>query len=203
MDTIRKLLNLCPVPMVILDENDKSLIVNDSFTRLLGYDINDIPDVNSWFNRAYPNDAEYRKEQEQVWKTASLQVQQKIDYNTNGRLARVTCKNGSLRILEIYGANIKQNLNLIVLIDITEKENLRADKEVIIQDLKRALDEVETLKGILPLCSICKKVRDDKGLWEQIDVYISKKSKAKVSHGLCPECLKKFYPDYYESLAKE
>jgi hypothetical protein len=54
---------------------------------------------------------------------------------------------------------------------------------------------VDTLRGILPLCSFCKKVRDDKGYWEQVDVYISKHSQADFSHSVCPECMEKYYPD--------
>jgi hypothetical protein len=62
-------------------------------------------------------------------------------------------------------------------------------------DLQGALDEIKTLRGILPLCSFCKKIRDDEGYWEQVDVYIHKYSEADISHGICPECMKRHYPD--------
>jgi PAS domain S-box-containing protein len=61
--------------------------------------------------------------------------------------------------------------------------------------LKRTEEELKILRGILPLCSFCKKIRDDKGYWEQVDVYIHKHSEADISHGICPECVKKHYPD--------
>ncbi len=64
--------------------------------------------------------------------------------------------------------------------------------------LKDALDNVETLEGMLPICSSCKKIRDDKGYWNQIEVYISERSDAKFSHGICPDCMKKLYPEFYE-----
>jgi len=60
---------------------------------------------------------------------------------------------------------------------------------------QRLLSELNTLRGILPLCSYCKKIRDDKGYWEQVDVYIHKYSAADISHSICPECMKKHYPD--------
>jgi sigma-B regulation protein RsbU (phosphoserine phosphatase) len=60
---------------------------------------------------------------------------------------------------------------------------------------KDALDKVKTLEGILPICSYCKKIRDDKGYWERIDAYISKRTNADFSHGLCPDCLRIHYPD--------
>ncbi|MEE8554009.1 MAG: response regulator, partial [Desulfobacterales bacterium] len=61
--------------------------------------------------------------------------------------------------------------------------------------LQKALDEIKTLRGILPLCSFCKKIRDDKGYWEQVDVYIHKHSQADISHSICPECAREHYPD--------
>lgn len=61
------------------------------------------------------------------------------------------------------------------------------------------LSEIKTLRGILPLCMFCKKIRDDKGYWEQVDVYIHKYSEAEISHSLCPECVEKHYPKHGES----
>ncbi len=61
--------------------------------------------------------------------------------------------------------------------------------------LQKALDEIKTLRGILPLCSFCKKIRDDKGYWEQVDVYIHKHSQADISHSICPDCAREHYPD--------
>ena len=65
--------------------------------------------------------------------------------------------------------------------------------ELIIQ-LKAALAEVKTLSGILPICARCKKIRDDKGFWNQVEAYIQSHSPAKFSHGLCPECMARLYP---------
>ena len=71
------------------------------------------------------------------------------------------------------------------------------ERQRLTTELKIALDHIKQLQGMLPICSICKKIRDDKGFWNQIESYISEHSEAKFSHGLCPECVKKFYPDYY------
>ena len=60
--------------------------------------------------------------------------------------------------------------------------------------------EVKVLRGILPVCSFCKKVRDEDGYWEQVDVYIRKYSEADISHGICPECMKKNYPEEYAAV---
>jgi PAS domain S-box-containing protein len=61
--------------------------------------------------------------------------------------------------------------------------------------LQEALDNIRTLKGFIPICSHCKKVRDDKGYWNQIEAYLHHHSDAEFSHGICPECAKKHYPD--------
>ena len=63
----------------------------------------------------------------------------------------------------------------------------------LIKELQNALDHVKLLSGLLPICAWCKKVRDDEGYWEQIEGYISKHSEAKVSRGICPECVSKYY----------
>ena len=62
-------------------------------------------------------------------------------------------------------------------------------------DLKKALSEVKTLQGILPICSHCKKIRDDRGSWQVIEAYVYERSDAQFSHGICPECAKEYYPD--------
>ena len=66
------------------------------------------------------------------------------------------------------------------------------------KELNEALDTIKTLHGIIPICSNCKKIRDDKGSWSQIEAYISKHSEAKFSHGICPECAKELYPEFID-----
>lgn len=61
--------------------------------------------------------------------------------------------------------------------------------------LKKAKEEIQTLKGLIPICSCCKKIRDDEGVWNLLENYIEEHSQAKFSHGLCFECLEKLYGD--------
>jgi GAF domain-containing protein len=65
-------------------------------------------------------------------------------------------------------------------------------------DLAAALLEIKALQGLLPICCHCKEIRDDTGYWESVDSYIAAHSDVKFSHGICPECVKKYYPDVYE-----
>lgn len=76
--------------------------------------------------------------------------------------------------------------------EITERKKAEEERERLIQELRHALAEVKTLSGLLPICSRCKKVRDDKGYWNQIETYISQRSAASFSHGFCPECAVQF-----------
>lgn len=70
-------------------------------------------------------------------------------------------------------------------------------------ELQNALEEVQTLKGFLPICSYCHNIRDDKGYWEKIDKYIADHSNVQFSHGMCPTCMKKEFPDIYEEMVKD
>jgi len=70
-------------------------------------------------------------------------------------------------------------------------------REKLITDLQQALAEVKTLSGMLPICSSCKKIRNDEGYWQQIDEYISAHSDLDFTHGICNGCVKKLYPELY------
>lgn len=79
--------------------------------------------------------------------------------------------------------------------DITERKRAEEERERLIKELQNALADVKTLSGLLPICANCKKIRDDKGYWTQVEAYIQERSQARFSHGVCPDCLKKLYPD--------
>jgi hypothetical protein len=72
-----------------------------------------------------------------------------------------------------------------------------------VANLEKALAEVKTLQEILPICSFCKKIRDDKGYWNQVDVYIKEHLDTDFSHSICPDCLKEHYPEEYEAIIKK
>jgi PAS domain S-box-containing protein len=121
--------------------------------------------------------------------------------------AELTCKDGSTVWTEIesnfiYNSKDQPTGILGITRNITErkefeKERNRAEikRNQLILKLQQALAEVKTLSGLVPICSYCKKIRDDKGYWNQIESYIRDRSDAEFSHGICPECAKKLYPD--------
>lgn len=65
-----------------------------------------------------------------------------------------------------------------------------------ITELREALNHIKTLRGIVPICAKCKKIRDDKGYWERVEVYVTRHSEAQFSHGLCPDCMEAMYPGF-------
>ena len=79
---------------------------------------------------------------------------------------------------------------------VSRRRRAEEDRERLITELQEALAEVKALSGLLPICSNCKKIRDDKGYWSQIESYIGKHSEAEFSHGICPDCAKKLYPEF-------
>jgi PAS domain S-box-containing protein len=78
--------------------------------------------------------------------------------------------------------------------DITERKKAEEEREKLISQLQAALDNIKTLKGLLPICSNCKKIRDDKGYWNQIETYVRDHSDAEFSHSICPDCAEILYP---------
>jgi transcriptional regulator with PAS, ATPase and Fis domain len=79
--------------------------------------------------------------------------------------------------------------------DITDRKKLEDEKARLIDKLQSSLEKVKLLSGFLPICASCKKIRDDKGYWNQIESYIRDHSEAEFSHGICPECAKELYPE--------
>ncbi len=78
--------------------------------------------------------------------------------------------------------------------DITGRRRAEAERERLVSERERALSDVKILSGLLPICGHCKKIRDDKGYWNQLETYITDHSDAMFSHGLCPDCVHIFFP---------
>lgn len=89
-----------------------------------------------------------------------------------------------------------ENYLLCTFDDLSEIQRLADERERLIVELRKTVDEVNVLRSILPLCCFCKKIRDDEGYWEQVDVYIHKHKLVDISHSICPECARKHYPQF-------
>ncbi len=103
-------------------------------------------------------------------------------------------KDGSLFDVQVSAAMVRDREgNPVALtstsIDITKRKQAEAQREKLIIELKDALAKIKTLSGIIPICAKCKKIRDDEGYWNQVEVYVRDHTEAEFSHGLCPECV--------------
>ncbi len=99
--------------------------------------------------------------------------------------------------LQFFGVTDKQGnpvARVAVLRDITEQKLASLERQTLIQELQTALANVNTLSELLPICAGCKKIRDDRGYWNQVETYLQQRSRFRFSHGLCPECARKYFP---------
>ncbi|MGD0283290.1 MAG: PAS domain S-box protein, partial [Dissulfurispiraceae bacterium] len=115
-----------------------------------------------------------------------------------------TRKDGTIFPVSIVASPIMENgkvVNAVIAFrDITVRKQIETEREKLIVELQEALAKVKQLSGLLPICASCKKIRDDRGYWNQIETYISEHSEALFSHAICPECGKKLYPEYYDKV---
>jgi PAS domain S-box-containing protein len=119
--------------------------------------------------------------------------QERHYFNFKHRLA-----DGEIRDVEVHSGPIQfsdSEMLYSVIQDVTRRKQTEAERERLISQLQDALAEIKTLSGLLPICSSCKKIRDDKGYWKRIEEYIGEHSNAQFSHGICPECLERLYPE--------
>lgn len=105
----------------------------------------------------------------------------------------------SAEILTINGeACVLSSIN-----DISERKRAEAEREKLVNEREKALCQLKVLNGLLPICASCKKIRDDKGYWNQLEDYITRHSEADFSHSLCPDCMQTIYPDFAQAVHSE
>ncbi len=93
----------------------------------------------------------------------------------------------------VIAARVKTHLELK-----THRDELETLVQRRTSELQNAIEQIHTLKGLLPICASCKKIRDDKGAWNKIEMYIQKRSKVEFTHGICPDCAHKLNPGIYK-----
>jgi hypothetical protein len=99
-----------------------------------------------------------------------------------------------VHLSDMLDVSEKYTFSIVVLRDITKQTQATAQLNQTIAKLGQALSEVKRLSGLLPLCASCKKVRDDRGYWHQVEQYITERTGDMISHAICPECVRKLYP---------
>lgn len=173
--------------IVILDQEAKVYEANKRFAEMIGYSMEEVQKLHAWEWDAY-----FKKEE-------VLELIKAVDETGHHFETQHRRKDGKIIDVELSNNGaIYRGKKLIFCIcrDISDRKKAEKEREELIRRLETSLSEIKALRGILPLCSFCKKIRDDKGYWEQVDIYINKHSEADISHSICPECLKKHFPEF-------
>jgi PAS domain S-box-containing protein len=157
--------------------------IGPQMERVLGYPVEDWTDFHFWSRRLHPEDAE--RAINFCTNPASRRENREFEY----RMLAVDGKTVWLRdkINTINGDNGPVKLRGFML-DITERKLAEQERERLILELQDALNNIKALKGLLPICAWCKKIRNDSGYWQQVELYIQEHSDATFTHGMCPEC---------------
>lgn len=133
-------------------------------------------------------------------------ITRRINARMNGGTAESSYETRGLRSdgrqieMEVHVSTYRlqgQLLSLVILRDVTERKQVFREKEQLIAELRGALSQVKTLSGLLPTCAGCRKIRDEEGEWQEMETYISEHSNAGFSHGLCPACAQRLYPEVF------
>lgn len=171
--------------LIITNINGNICFANPSFCKMFEYKQEDIIDINA-------AELFLTKEVRKFSDVISI-----IDISKDETEEFIVQKSdGANFYVEVSASNVTSATNQILgrmasFVDITLKKQIENDRENLIIKLQNALDTIKTLKGIIPICSYCKKIRNDKGAWDQMEAYISAHSEAHFSHSVCPECYKK------------
>ncbi|MFO7937251.1 MAG: PAS domain S-box protein [Kiritimatiellia bacterium] len=177
--------------LVVLTLDGAVFEANRRFADMLGYSLEELRHLHVWeWDGALDKDN-------------ILELLENVDEGGHFFETKHRCKDGSLIDVELSnnGAFCRdKKLIFCICRDVTARKQFEKEREELIKKLQESLAEIRTLRGILPLCSFCKNVRDDKGYWEQVETYIRKHSDMDISHSICPECLKKHYPDEYKTM---
>ncbi len=175
------------------DENWTMQYISDFIEVISGYPSSDFIDnrVRTFNSIIHPEDSQ------SAGQTVLAALEQKESYEIEYRIIHA---DGTIRWLYEKGRGVFRDNGEVLwldgaIFDITDRKNAEEKREKILKELQEALAEVKTLSGLLPICASCKKIRDDKGYWNQIEGYIKKHSEAEFTHGMCPECEKKLWGD--------
>ncbi|MCX6123032.1 MAG: PAS domain S-box protein [Ignavibacteriales bacterium] len=172
--------------------------VNPRFANIFKYSVDELTD------RLGPGDLTHPD----GWLSTHNQIHSSIKGNVKSThyFYRAVTKAQEIIDIEVYGsATISRGQPAIIgtIVDITDRKRAEVERERLITELQSTLAEVKTLRGLVPICSNCKKIRDDKGYWTQLEGYLQEHSQAKFSHGVCPDCAEKLYGKYYAQLKKQ
>jgi len=184
--------------MAMWDHNPQSgeIFIDERIQDLLGHDYADVGhDAKFFWSLVLPEDAPL--------------MRGAVEQNLAGQSEAISCElrlraaGGDYRWVQVTGRVVardeagKPSRMAGTLLDISRRKSAEQERERLIAELQTALAQVRTLSGLLPICSHCKKIRDDQGYWNQLEAYVARHSNAEFTHSICPECAAKLCPEIY------
>jgi PAS domain S-box-containing protein len=188
-DRYLDLYEFAPVGYLTLDANRLIRNANLTAAGLLGVERRVLPGARlEQFVAADDRDACYRTLHEALCDGTDRTCEMQIDRPDGLRLFL------RLDVVPVGHRSDGPDVCRVILADITQRKEADNERERLLAELREAVSTIHTLRGLLPICSFCKKIRDDEGYWHMIETYITTHTDARFSHGLCPDCLRREYP---------
>lgn len=197
-----QLFEAAPIPLAVEIAADAtshgSSRFNKKFTSVFGYDEHDVPSVQNWWPLAYPN-PRYRESVRTHWFSG---VQRSLQGDAVPPMqTTVVCKDGSQREIEFGVATIGGH-HVVTFVDLTEQKRAERALTCRVAELDAALRELRTLRGLLPVCAWCRRLRSDRGYWLELEEFLEQAGEVTVTHGICPECRGRHFAQSDRSQAK-
>lgn len=192
-ERFRSFFELGVVGMAFLSPDKRWIRVNDHFCRMTGYTHEELS-RKTWDELTHPDDAP--DDMSLYGRVLSGEID---SYTREKRMVR---KDGSVMHVQISVRCERKRDGTPLFFDslfedITEQKMANIERDRLLDDLQEAMGNIKTLGGLIPICGSCKKIRDDKGYWSQVELYIMEHTEATFSHGICPDCMKRDFPDVY------
>ena len=192
----RSMIDFSPLGIGIVNTGGVIVTANQSLASILGYGVEELIGMNGG-DLTHPEDL--IKERKFFKPLLRGEIR---SYNLEKRYRH---KDGgyfwyNVTVANLLGSYSDDAFLLGFIEDINNRKHLEQERENLINDLQNALAEIKELRGFLPICANCKKIRDDKGYWQQVEQYIQDRTDARFSHSICPDCMKKLYPDIADEI---
>jgi PAS domain S-box-containing protein len=186
-----RLFDAVPIGLFHMQPDGKILQVNRAFAEMTGHE------TAQRVSDRHAAEFFQTPENHRVWRDAIEREGTLLGHETQFRRA-----DGSLFWVEITARALRDGVSGSIFYEgtvenIDERHAAEEERERLITGLTEALSRVKKLSGLLPICSSCKKIRDDHGYWNQLEVYISEHSDASFTHSFCPECVRRLYPEIF------
>lgn len=191
-EKFRRIVTTVREGIVQLDQQRVIAFANQYFAEMLGYSLDEVlgRPFEEFFFREDREDFHRRQDQREQ------NCQDIFERRFRGKSGQCLWTIVSASPLLDGHGNFCGSLGTVT--NITERKQAEIELQQANERLRRAMEQVKTLRGIVPICMHCKKIRDDKGYWNQVEVYVRNHTEAEFSHGLCPDCLAEFYPEMGE-----